>query len=293
MILQLISRNLKIYFRDRASVFFSMLSVFIVIGLFVLFLARIQTDAILAVTSEVSEKKISYLVNSWTLGGLLSITTITGVLGGYGVMINDRENKIIMSFKSAPIKSFVYPFVNVISSFIIGVIISVSTLIVYSICIYFSTGYFLTIKTFLLSFVLILFSSLINSFILGFVCSYLKSRSSFTSISILIGTITGFVNGVYVPIGSLNENIATALSVFPSLQIASIFRKITTEDAINRVFSNAPEAIIKEYTYNYGVILNFGETTLSTPISILYCIIIGLLCLLLMIWNVQKKDKGI
>lgn len=291
MILQLISRNLKIYFRDKTSVFFSLLSVIIVVGLFVLFLARTQTEAILAATSGVSEEEISYLVNTWILGGLLSITTITGVLGGYGCMINDRENKIIMGFKSSPIKSWVYPFVNVISSFIIGVIISLSTLVVYSVCIYFVTGYLLTIKIFVLTSVLILFASLINAFILGFICSYLKTRSSFTSISILIGTITGFINGVYVPIGSLNENIATTLSVFPSLQIAAMFRKILTNDAINEVFSNAPQEIIEEYTHHYGVILNLGEMELTTPISVFYSSIIGLICILLMIWNIQKKIK--
>lgn len=292
MILQLTLRNLKIYFRDRASVFFSLLSVIIVVSLFVLFLAKMQTDSIASVTN-VSEDKISYLVNTWILGGLLSITTITGVLGGYGSMINDRENKIIMGFKSAPIKPYVYPFVNVLSSFIIGVIISVLTLLIYSACTYFVTGYLLTFHAFFLSIVLILFSTLINAFILGFVCSYLKTRSSFTSVSILVGTITGFINGVYVPLGSLGDGIRATLSAFPSLQIAAMFRNVLTLDAINEVFLNAPDSAIVGYRDYYGIVLSFGETNVSTTISILYCLLFGCVCGLLMIRNVQKKDKGL
>ena len=40
MILNLVKRNLKLYFRDKVSVFFSLLGVFIIIGLYVIFLER-------------------------------------------------------------------------------------------------------------------------------------------------------------------------------------------------------------------------------------------------------------
>ena len=40
----LIVRNLKVFFRDRASVFFSLLSVFIIFVLYVLFLGDVWTN---------------------------------------------------------------------------------------------------------------------------------------------------------------------------------------------------------------------------------------------------------
>ena len=37
-------RNLKLYLRDKSSVIFSLLSVFIIIGLYVVFLGDVYTD---------------------------------------------------------------------------------------------------------------------------------------------------------------------------------------------------------------------------------------------------------
>ena len=39
-------RNLKVFLRDKANVFFSLLSPLIVLGLYVLFIGRMQSDGI-------------------------------------------------------------------------------------------------------------------------------------------------------------------------------------------------------------------------------------------------------
>jgi multidrug/hemolysin transport system permease protein len=291
MILTLIGRNLKIYFRDRVAVFFSMLSVIIVIGLFFVFLSQTLIDAITESISSISKEKISYLVNSWILGGLLSMTTLTSVLGGYGSMVSDRENNIVMGFKVSPIKAWVYPFANVMSSFIIGVIISTATLIIYSVCIHFTSRYILPIEIFFLSFAMILFSSLVNSFMLGCLCSFFKSSSAFSAASILTGTIIGFINGLYVPLGNLNKNIVSVLSAFPSLHIATIFREIITSSAINEAFANSPIEAIQEYSVKYGIVLKFNETQIIAPISIAYATILGLIGLGIMILNIRSKNR--
>ena len=38
-------RNLKLFFKDKAAVFFSLLAVFIIIGLYALFLGDVWTDS--------------------------------------------------------------------------------------------------------------------------------------------------------------------------------------------------------------------------------------------------------
>ena len=42
------SRNLKVFLKDRANVFFSLLAPLIVLALYVLFLGRLQSDGMLA-----------------------------------------------------------------------------------------------------------------------------------------------------------------------------------------------------------------------------------------------------
>lgn len=294
MLGKLISRNLKLYFRDITAVFFSLLSVIIVVVLFVLFLTNNQIDSVMEATNHsISENKVSYLVHSWILSGLLSITTISSVLGGFESMVNDREKKIIMAFKSSPIKAWVYPFVNVICAFIIGVIISTLTLVIYTACIYFITGYILPLDVLLYSFGLILFSSLMNAFIFGCVCSFFKTNSAFSSASILVGTVIGFINGLYVPIGSLSETIVNFLCFFPSLHIATIFRRVITTPAMNEVFGNAPNNVIEQYRTDYGLKLFFDGTEIEEKYALIYAGVFGLICLILMILSLKKKKKEI
>ena len=72
----LTGRNLKLFFRDRASVFFSLLSVIIIIGLYALFLGNIQVQEL--------EDRVgrdvpgaAWLVNTWILAGILAVSTVT------------------------------------------------------------------------------------------------------------------------------------------------------------------------------------------------------------------------
>jgi multidrug/hemolysin transport system permease protein len=294
MIKQLISRNLKLYFRDKSAVFFSLLSVIIVIGLFVIFLAQSQIDSIVEkIGDSVTEDKISYLVHSWILAGLLSITTLTSVLGGYGSIVNDKEKRIIMGFKSAPLKSWVYPFANVFTAFVIGVLISVITLIAYTACIYAITGYALSFLQLLKCLGLIVFSSLMNSMLMGLMCSFFKTNGAFASASILIGTVVGFVNGLYVPLGALGNTVRNVLDIFPTLHISSIFRKILTSQSMALVFENAPEQALTDYSLNYGVILQLKDNDIAISTSLIYVTSLALIALVLMVINLRRKQEEI
>jgi multidrug/hemolysin transport system permease protein len=92
------SRNIKLYFRDKATVFFSLLSVFIIIGLYVLFLGN-------AWTSEFPNQEYAkFIMNSWIMAGLISVTGFTTAIGAFEIMIQDRELKIEKDFLSAPVK---------------------------------------------------------------------------------------------------------------------------------------------------------------------------------------------
>ena len=101
MMSKLIFRNVSLYFRDKASVFFSLMSVFIVILLYIFFLSNVQVQSISQqMGGVINENNIAYLINTWVLAGLLSIMAVTTTLGALGFMVSDRENKIIMTLKA-------------------------------------------------------------------------------------------------------------------------------------------------------------------------------------------------
>ena len=94
--LNLAVRNLKIFFRDKASVFFSFLSVIIIIGLYVLFLG----DVITAGMDEMPG--VRFLMDSWIASGLMAVTSITSTMGAFGIMVEDRARKNSRDFLTAP-----------------------------------------------------------------------------------------------------------------------------------------------------------------------------------------------
>src|SRR5208283_4812582 len=100
-ILTLASRNIRIYVRNRTSVFFSFLSVIIIIALYVLFLGKVQVDGIRKAVGDI--QGIRPLVDSWIMAGLLSVNAVTITLGVLGTMVFDIEYKRFPDFVVSPI----------------------------------------------------------------------------------------------------------------------------------------------------------------------------------------------
>ena len=77
--------------------FFSLLAVFIIIGLYVLFLGDMVTQGLGDLPSA------RFLMDSWIMSGLLAVTPITTALGAMGTIIEDKKLLIFQDFAVAPI----------------------------------------------------------------------------------------------------------------------------------------------------------------------------------------------
>lgn len=181
---KLMNRNIKLYFRDRASVFFSLLGALILILVYVLFLSNNQLESVRQeVGPTINEDNLSYLINSWILAGMLSITTITSTLGALGFMVNDKERKIIKDFKSSPL-AMSYPIAAIVSAFVVGVLISGIVFLVYGVYIFLTTGYYFDLIIIFKTIGLIFISSLMNATLMGFIVSFISSNNAFSAVSL-------------------------------------------------------------------------------------------------------------
>ena len=81
MLLCMVSRNLKIFLKDKANIFFSLLCPLIVLALYVLFLGKVQVDNLNAALAETgvsgAESAVQAFCDSWMLAGELSSACIT------------------------------------------------------------------------------------------------------------------------------------------------------------------------------------------------------------------------
>lgn len=205
----MVKRNLKIYFRDKASVFFSMLSVIIIFALYILFIGDSVNSGLKFLPHP------NRLMRAWMLAGMLASASITTSLGAYGVIISDRENKAIKDFYSSPVSRRQVAGGYIVTGFIISIIMSIFTLIFGEIYLGLAGGAVLDIETLLKLFAVIVLSAFASSAIASFMISFLKTNSSYSAASTIVGTLIGFLVGAYIPNRQLARQRSVAGKVLP------------------------------------------------------------------------------
>ncbi len=287
VIVNLIKRNLKLFFRDRTSVFFSFLAVFIIIGLYVLFLGNMMVNSF----KDVLGDNARFIVDSWIMAGILSVTSITTTMGAFGIMVDDKTKKILKDFLSAPFKRSQLAVGYVISSFIIGVIMSIAALIIAEIYIMINGGSLLGFMPLLKLLGVMLLSVFAGSSIVFLMVTFFRSSNAYATASTILGTLIGFLTGIYIPIGSFPSAVQAVIKSFPISHAASLFRQIMMEAPMSKAFANAPAEVVTDFKRTMGVTFFFGDKGLSPLINILVLIATGVVFLVLAIISISVKKK--
>jgi multidrug/hemolysin transport system permease protein len=278
-------RNLRLFFRDRTSVFFSLLSAFIIIGLYVLFLGDVWTGSLKDMSG------VRFLMDSWIMAGLLAVTSMTTTMGAFGIMIDDRAKKISKDFYSSPIKRSSLTSGYIIGSYIIGVIMTLITLLLAEIYIVANGGSILSLTALLKVIGLILLSSMTSTSFILFIVSFFKSTNAFATASTIIGTLIGFLTGIYLPIGQLPDAVQFVIKIFPVSHAAALMRQVMMEAPLSNTFVGAPAEAAEQFRQFMGVDLQFGSTTVSALTSIGILVLTAVVFFLLSMLSLSRKRK--
>ena len=190
----LIKRNLLIFFRQKSSVFFSLLGVFIIIGLYALFLGDMMVKGMTGL------KGSRFLMDSWIIAGILAVTPVTTSLGAMATMVEDKNNNISKDFLASPLKRSTLASGYIISGFLISLILTFITFILGEGYIMFYGGELLSIEAMLKVILLIIFTTAASSFMMYYIVSWFKSINAFSTASSIVGTLIVFLTGIYIPI---------------------------------------------------------------------------------------------
>lgn len=256
-------RNLLVYFRDRATVFFSMLSVIITFGMYILFLG----DMFASNFDEFGD--VRFLMDSWIMAGIIGVTSVSTTLGAYGVMVDDEARFILKDFYSAPLKRSTIAGGYILSSFTIGIIMCVFSLACAEVYILIGGGELLPALTLLKILGVILLTVLSSSALILLIASLIKTQNAFGVASTIIGTIIGFLCGIYIPIGSLPEGVQMVIKFFPPAHAVTLFRNLMMEVPMNDLFSKAPEKFMEVFKAEMGLHYKIGSYTTDFTFSII------------------------
>ena len=227
-------RNLLVFFKDKSSVFFSLFAVFIIIGLYALFLGDMMAEQVAGLENG------RFVMDSWISAGLIAITPVTSTMGALGAIIADKESKAEKDFRSSPIKNYQLVGGYLLSAIAVGFILSLIGLILCEIYIVAGGGELLGALALLKVTGLVALTSVASTCMMLFIVSFIKSLNAFTAVNIILGTLVGFLTGIYMPIGSFPGGVQAVVKCFPPSHAAALFRQVMMERSMEITFASAP-----------------------------------------------------
>ncbi|MCD8519679.1 MAG: ABC transporter permease, partial [Erysipelotrichaceae bacterium] len=213
MVLKLIERNLKRYLKDTMGVFFSFLSVIMVIIMYAVFLGDNTLNSVKASVGDIPY--VDGMVMAWLMAGIVFISTVTVPISVLGLFSEDRSAKTLNDFYTSPISRSSFILSYLLSSLIITTIMSSLNFILGQLYIL-TLGYsFIPLVDIITVFAIIILCSLTYSSLFFFLALIMKSAKAFGSLGSIVGTLIGFFGGIYVPIGVISSSIANLIHVLP------------------------------------------------------------------------------
>ena len=258
-IMALSIRNLRLFVRDKALVFFSFLSVIIILGLYVLFLGDIQVQNIRSMI-QMDIPEIDALVYAWMLPGLIAVASITLSLGNMGRLVDDAQGENLNDFLVSPLKRTQLILSYLISSIIITSFISVCMFALSIVIVKLKGGPWLNLEQILQSLGIIVLLIISSALLSLYIASWVKTQNTYGVVNSMVGTFIGFVTGAYMPMGIMPVFVQNMFNILPVSLGASLLRQVYLSPILDTVFKNAQTEMLSEYRYFQGVDLKvFGR----------------------------------
>lgn len=253
MMLKLIQRQLLLYFRNRSGVFFSMLGALITFIVFVVFLKENTEENWKAIDNS------SQLLNLWFIGGMLPVVGLTTTFSNLGQLVEDRERSVRQDLLMAGISVRQLDMAYLIGAILVSFLMQVFVLVVMIAYFSWTDDFELPQKVVLFLPVLLLVNSVLNGLLSFMLLKWVKRVSVLEQLATIIGSLSGFLVGNYIPIGMFPEVAQTIIKFTPPAYLASLFRQYLTKDTLAEVFEGQVE-LRHSFEVDMGIRLSWSET---------------------------------
>ena len=270
-IFYMVKRNSLIFLRERSAVFFSLLSMLIVLALMVIFLGRMNSQSLVHMLSEyggerdaaADERNAAYLIQLWTLAGILVVNAVTVTLTVTGAMVQDETEKRLMAFYVTPVSRLKLSLGYILAAWLVGTGMCLLTLAAGEI--YFAVqGYgILGAGTLLTLTGMTGLNTFVFSAIAYLLALFVHNSSAWSGLLTIIGTLVGFAGGIYLPMDALSEQVQSVLKCLPVLHGAAMMRKVCTEEAVAETFLGLPEMAGDVFREAMGITVSAGKHAIS------------------------------
>lgn len=301
--LNLTKRHLKVFFKNKIRLLYTLLVPIIILIVYIFFLRDLELTSVISSISELFEDDldlvkdetflihIDSLVDSWMLSGIISLSTITVSLQTNNIFVEDKENGLNRDFISSPINKNVLIFSYFCANFLVTLFISFIVVVVVLIYLVIKSEFVLNILDILLILGILVYSTIISTLTTVFICLFINSEATLASIIALVSTAAGFLIGAYMPIALLPSWVVNICAFIPGTYSTSLFRFAFLSSPISNLSSylsslnlsidvnEVTSLFINEYGYNvslFGRDISVGYQALVILIFIILFVILNI-----------------
>lgn len=223
----LLRRNIKLFFKDKATFFTSLITPVILLVLYATFLGDVYRDTFLASFQPygivVPEAILEGFVAGQLLSSLLAVSCVTVSFCSNMLMVQDKVNQVRRDLTITPVKRSTLALSYYLSTSATSLIIFFLTaaagfLYIALVGWYLSAAdvFFILLDVFLLVMFGTALSSAINFF--------LSTQGQISAMGTIISSGYGFLCGAYMPISQFGEGLQTVLSFLPGTYGTALLR---------------------------------------------------------------------
>ncbi len=295
----LLKRNVLLYIRDYVLVFFSVLSMLIVLALMVIFLGDMNSKNVVDALAQfggsardtaADEKNAAYLIQMWTLAGILIVNAVTITMTVMGTMVQDEAKNRLASFYMAPVKRVQIAFGYIFSSWVVGIGMCMLTLVLGEIYMALRGYPLLAAADWLKLFGMIVLNTFVYASAAYLLALFIHSESAWSSMLTIVGTLVGFVGAIYLPMSMLPEGVSKVLKCLPVLHGAAMMREVCIRDAAGQTFSGLPKGVEDAFRQQMGVSVFIDGKKVSLHYQILFLAICVIIAIIASAW-ISKRRK--
>lgn len=278
-------RNLLLYFHNKASVFFSLLAVMITFLLYIFVFRNLYSVGLFG------ESSIQGITDFWAIGGILAAPTVTTPLGSLWVFVDDRNRKLYRDFYAAPVARTKLTGGYLLSSFLIGIIMSCALLLAAQAYLLSTGAGWFSPRQYAMLLVTLILSTFSGAGFVLLLVSLFHRNDAFTSFSIIIGTLMGFLSGNYMPMGLMPETAQNIIKLCPVAHASALLRQILAKEPLHEVLSGIPNMAESYFSQFMGIELAIGEKVIPVWGHLAYLAGTGILFYSLAIFVLSRKRK--
>jgi multidrug/hemolysin transport system permease protein len=290
VVVAIVRRNLRIFFRDPLNVFFALLGAVILFALYTLFLGNLQTTDLTESLPGASAEDVQAFVDSWMFAGIVLITTVTTGLGALSVVVDDDQSGRFRDFLVAPLRRGQLVLGYLLSAVVVAVMLSLIVLAVSIVYLGLVRSTWLPVAAVARIVAVVLLSCISFTALSALIVSFVRTSGAFSGLSTIFGTVLGFIAAAYIPIGAFPDAVASTVAALPFAQAGMLLRREFAGETLAVITADAPgaEETIRAF---YGLDLSVGDWAVSTWFVVGILAAIAVVCTAISAVRIRRRIR--